>query len=146
MTIDTSGFERAARALQSLAQANAQAFGQSVARVFEHKAKRMAAWTDRRGNARAHLFGSCRSGNGRVTVRMGGSAPNYKRGPGSAQDYMEYLEFDHGGEYAIIYPTFEDIREDVEEQYGRNAIQSGGVCVYRDKAAARLRSRRRRAR
>lgn len=146
MTVDTRDFERAVQALDRLAQQNAKAFGDSVARTFEHKAKRTAPWIDRRGNARAHLFGRCSGGGGKVTVRMGGSAPNYKRGPMSAQDYMEYLEFDHGGEYAIVYPVFNAIRDDVVEQYGRGAIQSGRVCVYRDRAAARERSRRRRMR
>lgn len=143
MKIDTRAFDSAMKALDQLAKDNARSFGQSVARAFERNARQGAGWRDRSGAARRNLFGRCEGGGGRVLVRMGGSAPNYKRGPRSYADYLELLEFGHGGRYAIVYPTFEMIRDDAVEQYGKNAIQSGGVCVYRDKAAARRRGRRR---
>ena len=146
MKIDTHSFDSAMKTLDQLARANAQAFGQSVGRAFERNARQGAPWRDRTGAARRNLFGRCETSGSHVRVRMGGSAPNYKRGPMSYDDYLEILEFAHEGEYAIVYPTFEMIRDDVVDQYSKNAIQSGGVCIYRDKAAARRRGRRRRNR
>lgn len=146
MKIDTSDFDRATKALDKLAQDNARAFGESVGRAFETKAKRGASWTDRTGQARRNMFGRAEGSGAHVRVRMGGSAPNYKAGARSYKDYLEILEFGMGKEYAIVYPTFEGIREDAVEQYGKNAIKGGGVCVYRDKAALRRRNAKRRHR
>lgn len=121
--IDTSGFDRATRELQRMAQRNTQAYGRVIARSYESHAKSDAPWVDRRGNARRKLYGTSTTSSSRVQVEMGGTAPNYKRGPLSAADYMEYLEFANKKKYAVVYPTAEAIEADVLQHYGEAALQ-----------------------
>lgn len=121
--VNASDFNRCTREIERMVQRNTAAYGQNLAREFESEAKSGAPWTDRRGSARGKLYGTSTASGGRVRVEMGGSAPNYKRGPLSASDYMEYLEFDHGGRFAVVFPTAEAIAEDVREHFGEAALE-----------------------
>lgn len=122
-TVNTSGFDRATKALQEGVRRNTQTYGRVLAQTFETEAKSGAPWVDRRGNARMHLFGTMSASGNRVRVDMGGSAPNYKQGALSARDYLEYLEFDHGKKYATVLPTAEAIFADVQQNFGDAALQ-----------------------
>lgn len=144
-TVNTSDFNRATRALEDTARKNTATYGRAIARQFEQTAKSGAPWTDRHGNARGKLYGASEASGSRVRVQMGGLAPNYKRGPQSSPDYMEYLEFDHGKRNAIVVPTVDAIAEDVRQNFG-NAVLKGNMHfnIKRDKSAAKWRAFRRR--
>lgn len=119
---DLRSFDLATRELQKGARKNTEAYGKVLARTYESDAKRSAPWVDRRGNARMHLYGDSVSRGNRVQVEMGGAAPNYKNSALSAKDYMEYLEFDHGGKYAVVLPTANAIMQDLEKNFGEAAL------------------------
>lgn len=122
--IDASGFQKAVSELRQQARKNTETYGRTLARTYEVEAKSGAPWVDRRGNARRHLYGISAASGTRVRVEMGGSAPNYKpRTALSAADYMEYLEFDHGGRHAIVYPTADAIMYDVKNNFGEAALK-----------------------
>lgn len=123
LTVDASGFERATKALEQTVRRNTEAYGQTLAHTFERQAKTGAPWTDRRGNARGKLYGLSQATGSRVRVEMGGSAPNYKAGPLSASDYLEYLEFAHGKRFATVIPTAEAIAGTVQEDFGPAALE-----------------------
>lgn len=148
LTIDPTSFQQATKALERTVRRNALMYGRSLGRQFESYAKQGAPWTDRRGVARAGVTSSARATGTRVTVTMGASAPNYKRhGPLSSPDYMEYLEFDHGGEFAVVYPTVDSMMQGVRETFGPAVLKGTyGVRIRRDRAAARRRERKARAR
>ena len=134
LTFDTSDFERATRALEKTVRRNTEAYGRTLAREFESGAKSGAPWTDRRGNARMKLYGKSGASGSTVRVEMGGEAPNYKRGPLSAADYMEYLEFGHGKRYAIVFPMAEAIAEDVQKNFGEAALKgSPRISIKRNR-------------
>lgn len=145
--LDTGAFEQAAQALDERAIRNTEAFGKIMAREFETTAKANAPWTDRHGNARARLYGEAKREGKKVTVAMGGSAPNYKR-RSKYEDYMELLEFGHESQHrdfpnlAIVYPTFDAIKEDFKEQYGQSALSAARFRIKRSREASRERSRR----
>lgn len=122
-SVDTRSFDQATKALEQAVRRNTAAYGQTLAHSFESQAKSSAPWTDRRGNARGKLYGTSQATGSRVRVEMGGSAPNYKAGPLSASDYLEYLEFAHGGKYATVIPTAEAIAADVQENFGSAALE-----------------------
>lgn len=146
-TVDTSGFDRATKALQNGVRRNTQTYGRVLAQTFETQAKSGAPWVDRRGNARMHLYGTMTASGNKVRVEMGGYAPNYKRGPKSSADYLEYLEFDHGGKYAAVKPTAQEIFDEALRNFGEAALNgrtTPKINIKRDKAAARERARRRR--
>lgn len=63
------------------------------------KARAGAPWTDRTGNARSGLFGAVEKGKGRVTIYLS---------HGERIDYGVYLELNHAGRFAIIWPTITD--------------------------------------
>lgn len=119
----TAGFDRATKALQDNARRNTQTYGRVLAQSYETEAKRDAPWTDRRGNARRHLYGTSSAAGSTVRVEMGGAAPNYKNTPMAAKDYMEYLEFANGGKFATVYPTAEAIADSVTEDFGDAALR-----------------------
>ena len=85
-----------------------------------------------------------RASGTRVYVTMGASAPNYKRhGPLSSPDYMEYLEFDHGGEFAVVYPMVDAMMAGIRETFGPAVLKGTyGVRIRRDRAAARRRAQK----
>lgn len=146
-TVNASDFDRATKVLQESVRRNVQTYGSTLAATFERDAKGGAPWVDRRGNARAHLFGVMTASGNRVRVDMGGSAPNYKRGPKSSPDYLEYLEFDHGGRFSIVEPTAEAIFDDVRQNFGEAALFGKSrprMRIQRDKLAAKERARRKR--
>ncbi len=146
-TLDTSGFDRATKAIQDGVRRNTQTYGRVLAQTFETEAKSGAPWVDRRGNARTHLYGTTTTSGNRVRVEMGGSAPNYKRGPKTVPDYLEILEFDFKKKYAIVEPTAEAIFDEALQNFGEAALNghtSPRISIKRDKAAARERARRRR--
>lgn len=146
-TVNASDFNRATKVLQQSVRNNVQTYGSTLAATFEQQAKGGAPWVDRRGNARAHLFGTMTASGNRVRVDMGGSAPNYKRGPKSSPDYLEYLEFDHGGRFSIVMPTAEAIFDDVRQNFGEAALYGKsrpGMRIQRDRLAAKERRRRKR--
>lgn len=143
LTIDTSGFDRAARAIAEQARTNTQNYGREIAREYEQTAKHDAPWTDRKGIARSGITGSVKANGDRVEVHMGASAKNYRKmGPRSVKDYMEALEFAMDKRYAVVYPTFEAIKNDVIEQYGRAALTGARLVIRRDKAWAKRRQAR----
>lgn len=144
MHIDTTSFDRATKALQKTVLRNALQYGRSIGRQYESYATQGAPWTDRRGVARAGISSSARASGTRVYVTMGASAPNYKRhGPRSAPDYMEYLEFDHGGEFAVVYPTVDAMMAGIRETFGPAVLKGTyGVRIRRDRAAARRRAQK----
>lgn len=121
-TVNASDFHRATKVLQESVRRNVQTYGSTLAATFEQDAKGGAPWVDRRGNARAHLFGVMTASGNRVRVDMGGSAPNYKRSPLAAKDYLEYLEFDHGKRFSVVMPTAEAIFDDVRQNFGEAAL------------------------
>ena len=149
--VDASAFEQAAKAIEKQAVKNTQLFAESMARAFETTAKADAPWVDRRGNARRRLYGEAHSTGSRVQVAMGGSAPNYKS-KSHYDDYMELLEFGWESQerdfpnLAIVYPTYELIKADFVEQYGKAALSGVRFRISRSKQASRDRSRRWRAR
>lgn len=146
-TVNASDFNRATKVLQESVRRNVQTYGSTLAATFEQQAKGGAPWVDRRGNARAHLYGSMTASGNRVRVDMGGSAPNYKRGPKSSPDYLEYLEFDHGGRFSIVMPTAEAIFDDVRQNFGGAALFGKShprMRIQRDRLAAKERARRKR--
>lgn len=151
LKIDAAAFERAAKAIDKQAAENTRQFAQSMASAFENQAKAGAPWVDRRGNARRRLYGEVQASGSRVRVAMGGSAPNYKS-KSHYEDYMELLEFGWESQernfpnLAIVYPTFELIRADFVEQYGKAALNGVRFRINRSRAASRDRSRRWRAR
>ena len=138
-TVNASDFNRATKVLQESVRRNVQTYGSTLAATFEQQAKGGAPWVDRRGNARAHLFGTMTASGNRVRVDMGGSAPNYKRGPKSSPDYLEYLEYDFLKKYAIVEPTAEAIFDDVRQNFGEAALfgkRHPRIRIQRDKLAA----------
>ena len=91
------------------------------------------------------LYGKSGASGSTVRVEMGGEAPNYKRGPKSSPDYMEYLEFDYDKHYAIIIPTAEEVQEEALENFGEAALKGKmRTNIKRDKRAARVRAWKRR--
>lgn len=148
MRIDPSGFQQATKALQKTVMHNALQYGRSLGRQYESYARQGAPWTDRRGVARAGVTSNARASGTRVYVTMGASAPNYKRhGPLSSPDYMEYLEFDHGGEFAVVYPTVDAMMTGIRETFGPAVLKGTyGVRIRRDRAAARRRAQKAKAR
>ena len=148
MKIDPSNFMQATKALQKTVLRNALQYGRSLGRQYESYARQGAPWTDRRGVARAGVTSSARASGTRVYVTLGASAPNYKRhGPLSSPDYMEYLEFDQGGEFAVVYPTVDAMMPGIRETFGPAVLKGTyGVRIRRDRAAARRRARKAKAR
>lgn len=137
--VDTSAFDRMTKQLEQRAIENTQAYGRQIGDTFESTAKSGAPWTDHKGVARAGLM--CKvSGREKVQVVMGGSAPNYKRGPNSVADYMEYLEFDHDGRFGIITPTFSSMIASVREQFPEAVISGARYSLRRDRMRARMRA------
>lgn len=146
-SVDTNAFEKTTKAMQELVEQNAARYGENIGSTFEAYAAQGAPWTDRRGVARRGMTHSVeKTSKTRIKVYMGASAPNYKRGPKSSPDYMEYLEFDHGGMYAVVYPTVDAMMKDVREKMG-DALVGGNyfVRINRDRAASRRRAARWRA-
>ena len=146
-TVNASDFNRATKVLQESVRKNVQTYGSTLAATFEQQAKGGAPWVDRRGSARAHLYGTMTASGSRVRVEMGGSAPNYKRGPKSSPDYLEYLEYDFLKKYAIVEPTAEAIFDDVRQNFGEAALfgkRHPRIRIQRDKLAAKERARRKR--
>lgn len=145
--VDWKAFEKTTKAMQDVLMTNTLRYGENIGRTFESFAAQGAPWVDRRGVARRSMTHSVEKkwGN-RVTVGMGGSAKNYKMGPKSSPDYMEYLEFAHGKAYATIYPTVDSMMKSIRENMGA-ALVSGNysVRIQRDAAAARRRASRWRA-
>ena len=147
LKVDARAFDQAARTLEERAIRNTEAFGKSIAREFETTAKAGAPWTDRHGNARQRLYGEAKRDGKKVTVEMGGSAPNYKR-KSKYEDYMELLEFGHESQHrdfpnlAIVYPTFDAIKADFVKQYGQSALSTTRFRISRSREASRDRSRR----
>ena len=146
-TVNASDFNRATKVLKESVRRNVQTYGSTLAATFEQQAKGGAPWVDRRGSARARLYGTMTASGSRVRVEMGGSAPNYKRGPKSSPDYLEYLEYDHLKKYAIVEPTAEAIFDDVRQNFGEAALFGKShprIRIQRDKLAAKERARRKR--
>jgi len=135
--IDTSGFDKGTREIEQMVRRNVGTYGRSLAGSFEREAKSGHPWVNRRGNAELHLFGTSTQTASTVRVDMGGVAPNYKQGPLSASDYLEYLEFGHGGRFAVILPTAEAIFEEVQASFGDAALQgrsSPRISIKRNRA------------
>ena len=141
--IKADDFKAVTRDLEMKVRANTLLYGQTIARQYTEAAKKEAPWTDRKGNARRGFKGSAAASGATVRVTMGAQAPNYKKGPNSAADYMEYLEFAHGGKYAAVYPTVESMRDGIVKEFGNAALRGKThVLIQRDKAALRKRKAR----
>lgn len=143
--IITDGFDRGTRQIAANARRNVRTYGDHVAGEYARTAKHDAPWTDRRGVARRGIASAVTQTGDKVTVRMGASAANYKRGAHSVKDYMEYLEFDNKKKYAVVFPTVKSMRDGVVKGFGNAALTGVFVKVERDKAAARVRARKYRA-
>jgi hypothetical protein len=140
LTVDTKAFEQAAKTMQTTVDQNVLTYGRDLGRAFENYASQGAPWVDRRGIARRGFNSSARISGSRVTVAMGAGAPNYKKGIHSSPDYMEYLEFAHGGRFAIVYPTVDAMQDTVKRDLGEAALTGHyHIAIRRDKLAARKR-------
>lgn len=142
--VDTGAYDRFVRDTNKRTVQNTINCGNQIATEFLQEAKSTAPWTDHRGVARKGISATVH-GSGRVLVTLGASAPNYKKGPKSSADYMEYLEFDHGGEFAVVTPTFDKVIANVREQYPKVALYNIRYKLNRDKERARIRARRSRS-
>ncbi len=115
-----------------------EVYGNAAAVKMEGYAKEHAPWTDRTGNARQTITGTCGWGApGNISVNLEGTgqtagttnreimrahtSQNYGGGPGSKlvlvlsgnMDYSPYLEFCRDGKYAILYPTVNALQGEI---------------------------------
>lgn len=143
--IDTSLFTQATNALKEQTRFNTLSFAQAISRKAQGELKTGAPWTDRKGVARRGLYASAKQTSDSTQIRIGGAAPNYKRGRRGAADYMEFLEYGNEKKYGIVEPTAEAVEECVRQEFGNAALKgSFSIHIKRDKAAHRKRARRRR--
>lgn len=139
--IDTTGFEQATRAIAQGVKKNMLLYGKSIARQFAEDARREAPFQNQRGVARAGFAGEASATGAGIAIRMSATAPNYKRGPHSAEDYMEYLEFDHEKAYATVFPVANSMRDGIAERFGEAVLL--GKCrvrIRRNREMARRRA------
>ena len=135
-----ASFQKATKALVEGARKNTLNYGKTIAAQFKEEARREAGWMDHRGVARRGFDGDAELRGNVVRVGMGARAKNYKRGPKSSEDYMEYLEFDYYGKYAIVYPMVNSMRKGIVQNFGTAALKGGyKMRIQRDKEAMRAR-------
>lgn len=147
--IDSRSFDQACVKINELARMNTLRFAQQASIEAQSALKGGAPWVDNKGNARGKLYSKASQSGSQTTIELGGSAPNYpeKSGEKSLSDYMEMLEFGNDGKYRIIYPTVDELTEQIRSQYGYAALKGAGrVRIHRDKAFMRRRTKRHRSR
>lgn len=143
--VDEAPYTRMVKQLKRQAVQNTTELGKQIGDEFVRAAKESAPWTDHRGVARGGMSSKV-TGTDKVQVVLGGAAPNYKRGPKSVADYMEYLEFDNDGRFAVITPVFSEIMKGVREVFPKVALSRVRYSLRRDRERARIRAARSRAR
>lgn len=146
--VDAAPYTRMTKQLKQRAVRNTAELGRQIGDEFVRAAKEYAPWTDHRGVARGGMSSKVTGTDDVIVIVLGASAPNYKRGPHSAKDYMEYLEFDHDGEFAVIRPVFHQIMPMVRAVFPQVATTRVKLIdgFHRDSARARIRAARSRAR
>lgn len=143
--VDISVFTRATDELRDGVRKNTIAFAKTAAAKAQAEMRSGAKWTDRKGVARRGLHASAKQTSDSTQIRIGGAAPNYKRGKRGAADYMEFLEFDHGQRYGIIFPTADALVDSIRKEFGNATLYgSYNIDIQRDRAAHRMRGRKKR--
>lgn len=143
--VDLAAYRQMVQRTNETARRNAVSFGNQIAVTYMAEARNGAPWTDQKGVARPGLKAEV-SGSGTVKITMGGSAPNYKKGPRSVDDYIEVLEFARGKRFSIIVPVFEDIKAAVLAQFPNAIVRGMRFSLHRDRAWAKRRGDKRRNR
>lgn len=88
----TTGFDSWAKSIHEVLMDIALEYAQSIALWMQQN----ASWIDQTGEARASLFAEVENLVTQISIEIGGTA-----------DHIKYLEFAHGGRYAIIGPALD---------------------------------------